>query len=65
MKTKSNTSPMTRLLITLPAELIRLIGGCVPAGQSRAEWIREAIRQRILRDGQPEIAVNPKPRRTI
>lgn len=52
MKKRSSTgSRLVRLPVPMPPELIRLIDGCVPAGQSRAEWIRESIRQRIVRDG--------------
>jgi metal-responsive CopG/Arc/MetJ family transcriptional regulator len=42
---------VTRIILTMPPELIKLLKACVPPGQSRSEWIREAIRQRILRDG--------------
>lgn len=44
---------MMRLPLPVPRELLRLLAGYVPAGQSRAEWIREAIRQRMLREGPP------------
>lgn len=43
---------MIRLPVPMPPALIKLIDACVPAGQSRAEWIRECIRQRISRDGE-------------
>lgn len=42
--------PMIRLLIPFPPALLKLMGACIPAGQSRAEWIRECIRQRISRE---------------
>jgi len=45
--------PMIRLPVPMPPALIKLIDACVPPGQSRAEWIREALRQRISRDGAP------------
>lgn len=36
-----------RILLTLSPNLLRLIDQVKPPGQSRAEWIREAIRQRV------------------
>lgn len=47
---KTTTSPMMRLPLPVPRALLRMLAGYVPAGQSRAEWIREAIRQRIMRE---------------
>jgi metal-responsive CopG/Arc/MetJ family transcriptional regulator len=59
MKTKTTTKtkrpPPREALIRLPLPihpaLLKQIAACVPLGQSRSEWMREAIRQRILRDG--------------
>lgn len=49
--TRINAAKMDRIIIPMPAELLRLLDGLKPEAQSRAEWIREAIRRRIVQDG--------------
>lgn len=38
-----------RLILTIPDTLLEQMEAVLPAGQSRAEWIREAIRMRLWR----------------
>ena len=41
---------MTRILLSLPSGLLHLVMQALPAGQTRAEWIRQAIRERLQRE---------------
>lgn len=48
---------MTRIIIPMPTPLLAHLDRRIPAGQSRAEWIREAVRRRLKQDeAQPEPA---------
>lgn len=38
---------MIRLIVQVPADLKAAIEAAKPTNQSRAEWIRESIRQRL------------------
>lgn len=39
-----------RIILPIPPELLTVIDTAKPPIQSRAEWIREAIRRRILQE---------------
>ena len=47
METNYKEEPMTRIMIQLDATLLRQLDQTKPPAQSRSEWIREAIRQRL------------------
>lgn len=43
---------MERIILHMPVALLQLMEAFIPVGQSRAEWIREAVRERISRENQ-------------
>jgi metal-responsive CopG/Arc/MetJ family transcriptional regulator len=45
----TRTTRTPRIIPPIPVELLQELDSYRPDGQSRAEWIREAIRQRITR----------------